>query len=313
VDCVSWTTRPTLRSPVVVAAFSGWNDAGDAATAAARHLVQVWQAERFAEIDPEEFYDFTQARPMVRLRDGVTRELRWPANEFAAATTTGGPDVVLLVGTEPHLRWRTYCAAVLDVADALGASLVVTLGALLADVPHTRPVQLIGTGTDPDLIARHGLQRSRYEGPTGIVGTLHDACATRGVASLSLWAATPAYVPGVASPKASLALVERLGSIIGTTAEVAELARASRRYVAEVDEHVRDDDDLGAFVARLEEAYDAGLLDDSGADDLDDGAGLDGAGLDGPIDATLDALGSDSGEQLVEDIERFLRDQRPDR
>ncbi|HYF56770.1 MAG TPA: PAC2 family protein [Salinarimonas sp.] len=195
---------------MVVAAFDGWNDAGEGATGAVRALAEHWYAEPFADIDPEEFFDFTANRPMVRLVDGRSRHIDWPSNAFLAAEVPERPsDVVLLLGTEPGLRWRTFCEQVIEVVRATDARLVVTLGALLSEVPLSRPVRVIGTAEDDDLIARLRLHRSGYEGPTGIVGALHDALRRRGVPSLSLWAAVPTYVSGPASPAATLALVRR--------------------------------------------------------------------------------------------------------
>ncbi|HEX9258411.1 MAG TPA: PAC2 family protein, partial [Acidimicrobiales bacterium] len=292
---VQWEWRPRLRTPVLVAAFGGWNDAGDAATLAVDHLVQVLEARRFATLDPEEFYDFQQTRPMVRLADGVTREVVWPANDLYAAGTAGG-DVILLAGNEPQLRWRTFCDQILGVARDLGVRQVLTLGALLADVVHSRPVNVIGTSTDPVLIERHQLQRSRYEGPTGIVGVLHDACARADVPSLSLWAAVPAYAQSTPSPKAALALVVEAGNLLGATLDVGALPDAAREYVDEIEAAVADDDDLLGYVRRLE------ALADSAEDEDEDG---DDAAIGEP--AELPSL-----ERLVEEVERFLRDQGAD-
>jgi proteasome assembly chaperone (PAC2) family protein len=287
---VQWSSRPQLQQPFLLAAFTGWNDAGDAASSAIRHLIDVWRAEPVATIDPEEFYDFGTTRPQVRLVDGVTREIVWPANELWAASTPGG-DVLLLVGAEPQLRWRTFCRQITDIATELHASLVLTLGALLADVVHTRPVSMIGTATDQALIERFQLARSRYEGPTGILGALNDACGRAGLASASLWAAVPAYAPGIASPKAALALVERAAAIVGTPAAPGTLDAAVAEYETEVAELVASDDDLAGYVSRLETYTD---------DDDDD----DDEAKPGAEDATV--------ERFVEDVERFLRDQGRD-
>jgi proteasome assembly chaperone (PAC2) family protein len=223
-----WSRTPALRSPVVVAAFEGWNDAGDAATTAVRTLVEQWQADPFADIDPEDFFDFTANRPQVRLVDGRSRAVDWPSNQFWSATVPGTQtDVVLLQGTEPGLRWRTFCEQVLAVVRQLDARLVVTLGALLAEVPHTRPVRVIGTAEDDDLIDRLRLHRSTYEGPTGIVGVLHEQCRRRGVPSLSLWGAVPTYVSGPTSPTAALALVRRVGELLSVPVETTELESES--------------------------------------------------------------------------------------
>jgi proteasome assembly chaperone (PAC2) family protein len=279
-DHVRWTRQPQLRSPVVLAAFSGWNDAGDAATSALASLGQGWGAEPFADLDPEEFYDFTANRPQVRLVDGRTRSVEWPANEFWWATVPGTDiDVVLLQGTEPGLRWRTFCDSVLSVVRAVDARLVVTLGALLAEVPHTRPVRVIGTAEDDGLIDRLRLQRSTYEGPTGIVGVLHDALRRRGVPSLSLWAAVPTYVSGPSSPTAALSLVRRVADLLSVSPDTTLLEGESEAYLRRIAEVVADDEELADFLVRLEEAY----------DEEDDG----------------EATSAD----LIAEVERFLREQ----
>jgi proteasome assembly chaperone (PAC2) family protein len=295
---VAWSRRPTLRTPILVAAFTGWNDAGDAASLAVQHLADLFDAERFASIDAEEFYDFQSTRPQVRLVDGVTREVVWPSNDLMSASTPGG-DLVLLLGNEPQLRWRTFAQQVLSVAEAVGVRLVVTLGALLADVPHKRPVQIIGTGTDPVVIERFGLTRSRYEGPTGIVGVLHDACGRRGIESVSLWAAVPGYAAGSTSPKAALALVQAASSFVGTPVASGALGEAIPAYEAEIDEQLAADDELQAYVRRLELLHDG---DDGYEDDEDEEA---------PEEAH--ESGGPSAERLVEEVERYLRDQGPDR
>jgi hypothetical protein len=290
---VVWGHRPVLRTPVMVAAFSGWNDAGDAASLAVQHLAELFHAAPFAGIDAEEFYDFQTNRPQVRLADGVTRDIVWPGNEFLAASTPGG-DLVLLLGTEPQLRWRTFTQQVLGVADALDVRLMVTLGALLADVPHRRPVQIIGTGTDPVVIERFGLTRSRYEGPTGIVGVLHDACAQLSLQSVSMWAAVPGYAAGSPSPKAALALVQSTASLLGTPVAAGALGDAIAGYEDEVDEQIAADDDLQGYVQRLE------LLHDGGDDEDDDD--------DEDDESPEPAAAEPSVERLVEEVERFLRD-----
>ncbi len=292
---VRWSSRPRLRSPIVIAAFAGWNDAGEAASTAARHLADVWATREFATIDPEEFYDFSSTRPQVRLADGVTREIVWPSNEFSASSVLNSDlDVVVLIGTEPQQRWRTFCEEVLAVATDLDARMLITMGALLAEVPHSRPVSVIGTAADGELIDRYGLQRSRYEGPTGIVGVLHDACGTAGLASLSLWAAVPAYVQGAPSPKASLALVERVADVLELAIPTTSLEIASAAYEREVDEVVNNDEDLTGYVNRLEAMVDSGKPFGDDDDDEDEGDS------------------ADTVDDLVEELERFLRDQRGD-
>jgi predicted ATP-grasp superfamily ATP-dependent carboligase len=273
--------HPRLRNPVVIAAFGGWNDAGEAATFATRYLADQWHARPFASIDPEEFFDFTSTRPQVQLDEGLTREIVWPANQLLAATVPGANvDVVLLIGTEPQLRWRTFCSEVIEVAQGHGARLIVTLGALLAEVPHTRPVSIVGNAYDPEIVARLGLQRSHYEGATGIVGVLHDAARRAGIPSASLWAAVPTYVPGAPSPKAALALVERISELLAVPVQTTELEIASASYERQIDSLVADDDDTAAYVARLENDADSPDLD---ADEDEDG-------------------------DLIEEVERFLRD-----
>src|SRR5579859_8164921 len=285
-DIVRWEQRPQLRRPVLIAAFEGWNDAGDAATIAVRYLAETWGARRFASVDPEEFYDFTTTRPQVKLVDGVTRTIDWPANElWAAAAPRAGQDVILLRGVEPQLKWRTFCAAVLEVAETLGVKLAVTVGALLADVPHSRPVRVTGTAQDADLATHLGLQRSQYEGPTGIVGVLHDAFTRAGIPSASLWATVPHYVHQVPSPKAALALVERSAALLGTRVDPVELRAAAIAYVEQVSERVADDEEAAAYVAQLEEA-----------DDLEQ----------------AEAASLPSGDTLAAEVERFLRDEHRD-
>jgi proteasome assembly chaperone (PAC2) family protein len=290
---VQWSSRPTLRSPVLIVAFTGWNDAGDAASTAVRHLIEAWRAEHVASLDPEEFYDFGTTRPMVRLTDGQTREIVWPSNELWAASTPGA-DVLLLLGVEPQLRWRTFCRQITATATEQEVTLVLTLGALLADVAHSRPVSLIGTATDQALIDRYKLARSPYEGPTGIVGVLHAACGVAGLPSASLWAAVPAYAAGVVSPKAALALVERAAAIVGAPVSMRALEASVGAYEHEVSELVAADDDLAGYVGRLEAATDDEEDEDEEPEAVDSGA----------EDATV--------EQFVEDVERFLRDQGRD-
>src|ERR671928_178114 len=207
--------RPTLRSPVLISAFRGWNDGGQGASLAAGYLAKTWSAERFAEIEPEGFFDFQATRPHVSLVEGRTRRIDWPDNAFYHASVPDADrDAVLLLGIEPNLRWRTFTGLVTELARDLGVELVITLGSLLADVPHTRASPVTGGATDSELIEQLGLQRSRYEGPTGIVGVLHDACNKAGIQSASLWAAVPHYVSLTPSPRAAAALCERLGGLL---------------------------------------------------------------------------------------------------
>ncbi len=278
-DHVRWASRPRPDKPVVIAAFEGWNDAGDAATTAARWLRDRWAPDLLAEIDAEEFYDFTATRPRVQLTDDGNREIEWPANTFTVGSA-GNIDTVVLLGNEPQLRWRTFCRQIVEVAEALDARLVLTLGALLAEVPHTRPTSVVGTAVDQELIDRLDLAPSTYEGPTGIVGVLHDACARAGLASASLWAAVPAYVPGAPSPKAALALVERTAEVLGVAAVTTDLDIAAAAYERQVSEVVVDDDEMTEYVQGLEERFDS-----------DEGV---------------------PSASLVEEVERFLRDHPDD-
>ena len=282
-----WDHRPQLRRPVLVAAFEGWNDAGEAASTAVRWLETTTDAVQFATIDPEEFYDFTVARPHVKLDAAMVRRIEWPTPTLSAATLpTSARDVIFLEGIEPALKWRAFTEAVLEVVAELGVDTVFTLGALLADVPHTRPVRVTGTATDPDLIAELGFTRSRYEGPTGIVGVLMDACARKGVKGASLWATTPHYLRETASPKAALALVERLNDLIDLRVDTTDLEIASAAYERQVNDMLEGEDDVVDYVRSLE----------ADTDDDDDGAGP--------------PFVIPSSDQLAAEVERFLRDQR---
>jgi len=277
---VSWTERPTLAQPVLIAAFEGWNDAGDAASGAARYLVERWELTRIAEIDSEEFYDFTSTRPEIHLDSEGRRTIEWPVTEVFAGSAPDAPgqDVVVVVGAEPQLRWRTYCAEICDIADELGVRLAVSLGALLAEVPHTRPTPITASAEGLDEIAGIPMRPSRYEGPTGIVGVLQDAWRRRGITSASLWATVPSYVPGAPSPKATLALLERLARIIGTQLEATDLEIATASYERQVTDLVEADEETSTYVASLEERHDA---------DPD----------------------HHQGTSIADEVERFLRDQ----
>jgi predicted ATP-grasp superfamily ATP-dependent carboligase len=249
--------RPDLTRPVLVTAFRGWNDGGQGASLAGGYLAKTWSAARFAEIEPEGFFDFSSTRPHVSLVDGETRRLEWPDNAFYHAAIPGlGRDAVIMLGIEPNLRWNTFTGLVTALANDLGVEFVVTLGSLLADVPHTRPSPVTGGATDPELVERLGLQRSRYEGPTGIVGVLHDACSRAGLPSVSLWAAVPHYVSLAPSPRAALALCNRLAEILETDIDTAELDEAAERYSEQVSEAVASDDETAAYVAELEQRAD---------------------------------------------------------
>jgi len=251
------TATPSLREPVVVAAFEGWNDAGEAATFAAKFLAERWNAEEFATIDPEEFFDFTSTRPQVHLDYDDLREIIWPQTTLSSASVPDSDlDVIFVVGTEPQLKWRTFCAEIVSAAREHGARLVVSLGALLAEVPHSRPVSIVGTAYEPELVRKMGLTQSTYQGPTGIVGVLHDAFRRAGVPSASFWAAVPTYVPSAPSPKAALALVERITELLDVPVATTDLEIASASYERQIDSLVADDEDTAEYVARLEQAAD---------------------------------------------------------
>ncbi|MDQ3987534.1 MAG: PAC2 family protein [Actinomycetota bacterium] len=278
-----------VNSPLLVAAFRGWNDAGDAASFAVTHLARVWDAEKFASIDPEEFYDFQAVRPQVRLEDGFTRKITWPSNEFSAAHFRNAKhDVLLLVGTEPNVRWRTFSTVIVELARRHDVQLVITFGALLADVAHSRPVHITGTAADPKLVERLSLQRSRYEGPTGIVGVLHDACASAGIDSASLWAAVPHYLAVNPNPKAALALVHKATKLVGIPADIEELERATEVYEQRVSELVASDDDVQAYVRLLEQRTDERAVEE------------------------MDPSQIPSGDALAAELENFLQNRESD-
>jgi proteasome assembly chaperone (PAC2) family protein len=283
---VRWLAEPKLNRPVLVAAFTGWNDAGDAASIALRTMIEAWGADALAEIDPEAFTDFATVRPHVRLDELQHRSIVWPTVGVWSVSLPG-TDVILVLGPEPALRWRLFCEQVVGIAEAFGATMAISLGALLADVPHSRPVPLIGTATDESLIERFELRRSQYEGPTGIVGVLHDALNRTGIATASLWAAVPGYASQIPSPKAAMALVERSCSMIGTPAPLSPLADEAAGYAAQVAAMIGDDDDMIEYLGRLEQLTDAEAGDTD--DDLSSAA---------PVDP----------DALVEEVEQFLRD-----
>jgi proteasome assembly chaperone (PAC2) family protein len=276
--------RPALERPVLIAAFRGWNDGGQAATLAAGYLARLWGAEKFADIDPELFVDFQATRPHVSLDEGQTRRIEWPENTFYRARIPGtNRDAVLLVGVEPNYRWRTFSELVAELTSDLGIELAITLGALLADVPHTREAPVTGAATDPRLVDELGLQLSRYEGPTGIVGVLLDAFRRASIPSISLWAAVPHYVSLAPSPRAAKALCERLSGVLGVQLDVAELEGAETSYVEQVSEAVASDSETAAYVEELEQRADS-------LDWLESSGGL------------------PSGEALAAEIARFLRE-----
>lgn len=242
----------------MVCAFQGWNDAGDAASSAVSFLAKALNARRFASLDSEEFYDFQANRPSIRFDEHERREIRWPTVEIFEASAPRAPrDLVLVQGVEPSLRWRAFTSHLVDLAEALGVQVVVTIGALLGDVPHTRPVAMTGHASDASLLERLGIQPSSYEGPTGIVGVLHTACARAGLPSASLWAAVPHYVAAATNPKAALALLRRIEVLIGVSVDVSELESSAADYERQVGLAVRSDPDIQAFVERLEQAADS--------------------------------------------------------
>jgi proteasome assembly chaperone (PAC2) family protein len=253
-----WERRPDpLRAPALVCAFKGWNDAGESATAALTFLGTALDATRFATIDPEEFVDFQSTRPTVRLRDGLTRAIDWPEFEIYEARIPRAPrDLILLSGPEPAIRWRTFCEQVIDLSEALGVQMITSLGALLADVPHSRPVHVTGIASDESLVDRIGLNASRYEGPTGIVGVLQASATDAGIPAASLWAAVPHYVAVVPNPKGALALLRKLETLVGVTVDATELESSAVDYERQVSRAVEMDPDVQAFVERLERAAD---------------------------------------------------------
>jgi predicted ATP-grasp superfamily ATP-dependent carboligase len=251
-----WDRRPDgLRAPALVCAFQGWNDAGDAASSAVSFFASSLRASRFARVESEEFFDFQANRPCIRFGKGGEREISWPGVEvFEAAAPKAPRDLVLVQGVEPSMRWQAFCAQVIDLAEALGVQLVVSLGALLGDVPHSRPVALTGHASDPSLAQRVEMHSSGYEGPTGIVGVLHSACVDAGLPAVSLWASVPHYVAAASNPKAALALVRGAERLVGVSLDVASLESAAEDYERQVALAVQSDPDIQAFVERLEQA-----------------------------------------------------------
>jgi predicted ATP-grasp superfamily ATP-dependent carboligase len=272
----------------MVCAFQGWNDAGDAASAAVSFLGSALSVQRFAQIDAEEFFDFQSTRPRIQITAGKAPQITWPSVEIFEALVPRAPrDLVLVQGAEPSMRWRSFSSLVVDLAEALGVQMVVTLGALLADVPHSHPVAMTGFASDPLLVERLGLKESQYEGPTGIVGVLHSACAQAGIPSASLWASVPHYVAAAPNPKAALALVRKLESLVGVSVDASDLEQASSDYERQVGLAVQSDPDIQAFVERLErdaESEQKSLL---------------------PEDLP-------SGDLIAREFQRFLRQRGPD-
>jgi len=282
-----------LRRPILIMAFTGWNDAAESATTAARYVATSFAAEKFAEIDPEEFYHFGLTRPLVRYTTDNEREIVWPATEFSVTRSSALPrDLIVGVAAAPHLRWTAYCASVLELAQRCGISLVLTLGALLAEVPHTRPVRLSGTATDPELRALLGARTSRYEGPTGIVGVLNTICRERGMPTASLWANVPHYISGIENPKATLALVKRVLTLLPATTDLSDLDEAVTQFDQNLAEIVSQNAKIAGYVTKLERAA---------KDDEEESAAAGGRESDLP-----------PASELVAEIEQFLRQQRPE-
>ncbi|MDP9188667.1 MAG: PAC2 family protein [Actinomycetota bacterium] len=281
-DALAWEAEPPqLRSPALVCAFAGWNDAAGAATTALTAAAESLDAEVIAQVDPEEFFDFQANRPTISLTAGQAREIEWPGNVLLASTPEGAKrDLVLLAGTEPNLKWRTFSEGIAEVAEQLGVEMVVTLGALVADVAHTLPVPITGLASDAEMVERLELERSTYEGPTGVVGVLHDACNRRGMPSASLWAAVPHYVAAVPNPKAALALLRRLEGLVGVGVEASALEDESDSFEEQVSNAVSANPEIQELVERLESEQ---------AEQLEVGEDI------------------PSGESLARDFERFLR------
>ncbi|HEX6654251.1 MAG TPA: PAC2 family protein [Thermoleophilaceae bacterium] len=287
---VIWRERPELRAPVMVCAFKGWNDAGEAATAALSYIGGSFDTHDVAEIDPEEYYDFTAVRPTVRLTEGDVRRIEWPENRISVAPVQGADgDLVLFHGVEPSLRWRRFTDEVIGVARELGVSTVITLGALLADVPHSRPVAITGITSDESLIERLGFEPPSYEGPTGIVGVLQRACADAGLAAVSLWASVPHYVAASPNPKVALALVRAFEGATTLAVDGAELEEAAEDYERQVTAAVASDPEVKAFVERLETA-----MDEENAENPPDEGQL------------------PSADTIASDFQRFLRQRGPE-
>lgn len=275
--------RRPLVDPVLVAAFEGWNDAGDAASTAIEHLQLTWDATPLVDVDPDDYYDFQVTRPTVRMVDGVTRRVEWPTTRLSVCRPPGANrDVVLMHGIEPNMRWRKFCGELLHHVDRLGVTTVVTLGALLADTPHTRPVPVTGTAYDAASAAQFGLERSRYEGPTGIVGVLQDACVQAGVPAISIWAAVPHYVSQPPSPKATLALLHRVEEVLDVEVPLGGLPDQAEEWQRTVSEMAEEDEDVRNYVRALEERGDAET-----------------------------ALNETSGDAIAAEFERYLRRRRP--
>ncbi|OBA37725.1 carboxylate--amine ligase [Rhodococcus sp. 852002-51564_SCH6189132-a] len=280
---------PVLRDPVLVAAFEGWNDAGDAASGAVEHLELIWDAEPFAELDSEEYYDYQVNRPQVRLVDGVTREIDWPTTRLSLCSPPGSDrDIVLLHGIEPSMRWRSFCDAIIELVDEFEVHTVVLLGALLADTPHTRPVPVTGTAYSSEAAERFKLQTSRYEGPTGITGVLQDAFVRAGIPAVSFWAAIPHYVSNPPNPKATVALLRRVEDVLDLEVPLGELPLLAEEWEQTVTDMIEDDEEIAEYVRTLEERGDAEAEED-----------------------ISEVIAKIDGDALAAEFERYLRRRGP--
>lgn len=282
---------PELDRPNLIAAFQGWNDAGQAATTAVRYLVESWSAKQFAHIDPDEYYSFTDTRPTIRIVEGTQRELVWPGNEFFAFKGNDStPAAVLMIGQEPNLKWRAFCGEIINVARAVNARRVVTLGALITESVHTRPVPLTGFSTDSvvqnKLITRN-ITRSSYEGPTGIVGVLHNACINAELPTASLWAGTPYYLGSTPNPKTALGLLESLDDLLELNIRLSEMRAVAEEFERQVTMAVRDNAEITDRIQGLEQAFDSSSTSDTPPEFPPAGA-------------------------LIDDLEQFLKRQRED-
>jgi proteasome assembly chaperone (PAC2) family protein len=257
-DSVIWASDPPeLRSPILVASFSGWNDAASAASTAIGALAAASETELIARIDPEEFFDFQANRPIITLTEGRVRDVEWPSNEiYAAAVPDADRDLLVINGTEPSGRWRTFCSTLLDLAERCDVESMISLGSLIADVAHTRPVPVTGLATDGKLVERLGFEDVAYEGPTGIVGVLHNACRERGISAASLWAAVPHYAAAVPNPKAALALIHQFENLIDVVVDATELEEAAIAFEDQVSEAVEANPEIKEMVERLEAQQD---------------------------------------------------------
>ena len=267
---------PLLRNPVMVMAFSGWNDAAEGASGAIEHLLSIWREkddeilpQLIADVEPEDFYDFQVNRPQVSIDDSSIRNITWPSTQiFGLEIPSMDRDLVIVTGVEPSMRWKTFTTDLLDLADDLEVSLVVTLGSLLADTPHSRPISVTGTGAHPNIAERLGVSVSKYEGPTGILGIIQDGCMRRGIDAISLWAAVPHYASASPSPKASLALINSLEDFLDVSFPLGTLQEDADEWEKSVDELAAEDTDVAEYVKALEESKDAAELPDVSGDSI---------------------------------------------